>query len=459
MKKVDVLVIGAGPAGYVCAIRAAQLGMTTACVDAWVGRDGKPALGGTCLNVGCIPSKAWLESSERYHELLHKVSAHGIKVKEVTLDVPAMAARKDKIVTTLTKGIEGLFKKNKVQWIPGVASFTSANTVEVKPSVGNGDPETVEAEHIIIATGSVPRNIANVDIDHQHIFDSSGALDFTEVPQRLVIIGAGVIGLELGSVWKRLGSEVILLEAMDSFLGMADQQIAGIARKEFQKLGLDIRLSCRVKSASVVEGQVQVRYQDDAGEHTIECDKLIVAVGRKPSLEGLNPRAADILLDERGYIHVDEHCMTSVPNIYAIGDVVRGPMLAHKGSEEGVMVAERLAGEETTIHYDIIPWVVYTSPEIAWVGKTEEQLKASARKYKVGVFPLAASGRAKAMEETAGLVKILADERTDLILGVHLIGPMASELIAEAVVAMEFGSSAEDLSRIVHAHPSISEAI
>ena len=458
MKKFDVLVIGAGPAGYVAAIRSAQLGQMTACVDAWVGKDGKPALGGTCLNVGCIPSKAWLESSEYYYEALHKLGSHGIKASEISLDVPAMAARKDKVVSQLTKGVESLFKKNKVTWIPGRARLQPGQRIEVTPT-GGGDTETIEAAHIIIATGSVPRHIPNVLIDDRHIFDSSGALDFQSVPRKLVIIGAGVIGLELGSVWKRLGSDVILLEAMDSFLAMADDQIATESQKEFKRQGLDIRLGTRVLSATPGENGVVVQYQDEAGDHALTCDRVIVAVGRKPELAGLGAAEVGLELDERGYIHVDEHCGTNLPNVYAIGDVVRGPMLAHKGSEEGVMVAERIAGQETRLNHDTIPWVIYTAPEIAWVGKTEKQLKAAARKFKTGVFPLAASGRAKAMGITSGLVKIIADEKTDRILGVHMIAPTASELIAEAVVAMEFAASAEDLSRIVHAHPSISEAL
>lgn len=460
MKKFDVLVIGAGPAGYVAAIRAAQLGKITACVDAWVGKDGKPALGGTCLNVGCIPSKAWLESSEHYHETLHMLGSHGIRVSEVSLDVAAMAARKDKIVTTLTKGVESLFKKNKVTWLPGKARLLPGQQVEIIPTAGkDAAPEVVEAENIIIATGSVPRHIPNVWIDNKFIFDSSGALDFTSVPSKMVIIGAGVIGLELGSVWKRLGSEVVLLEAMDTFMAMADDQIANEALKEFNRQGLDIRLGARVLSATPGEKTVVVKYQDDKGDHSLECDRVIVAVGRKPMLEGLEAERVGLELDERGYIHVDEYCGTNLPNMYAIGDVVRGPMLAHKGSEEGVMVAERIAGEEVRLNHDTIPWVVYTAPEIAWVGKSEKQLKAAARKFKTGVFPLAASGRAKAMGVTSGLVKVIADAKTDRILGVHIIAPAASELIAEAVVAMEFAASAEDLSRIVHAHPSISEAL
>lgn len=459
MNKFDVLVIGAGPAGYVAAIRCAQLGMTVGVVDAWIGKNGKPALGGTCLNVGCIPSKAWLESSEYFYDIVHKMNEHGIRAGEVSLDVPAMTARKDKIVTTLTQGIEALFKKNKITWLPGKARLLPGQRVEVTPTDKSAAAEVIEAEHIIIATGSAPRHIPNVRIDDQFIFDSSGALDFTSVPRKLVIIGAGVIGLELGSVWKRLGSEVILLEAMDSFLAMADEQIAREAQKEFVRQGLDIRLGTRVLSATPKAKSVVLQYQDAGGDHALDCDRVIVAVGRKPMLDGLDAEKVGLELDEGGYIHVDECCNTNLPNVYAIGDVVRGPMLAHKGSEEGVMVAERIAGQETHLNHDTIPWVMYTSPEIAWVGKTEKQLKAAARKYNVGVFPLAASGRAKAMGVNTGLVKIIADAKTDRILGVHLIAPGASELIAEAVVAMEFAASAEDLSRIVHAHPSISEAI
>lgn len=459
MHTFDVVVIGAGPAGYVAAIRCAQLGLSVACVDKTVGKDGKPSLGGTCLNVGCIPSKALLESSEHFHKIKHGYDQHGINVKELTLDVPAMIARKDRVVQQLTGGIQFLFKKNKVTWFKGSGRLIRGQKVEVIP-VDKKDPiETIECEHIIIATGSGPRDIPSMPTDGETIVDSSGALDFQEVPAKLGIIGAGVIGLELGSVWARLGSEVVLLEAMDSFLAMCDEQLAKIALKEFTTQGLDIRLGCRVLSAKSSKKKVTIEYEDKDGAHTLTFDKLVVAVGRKPSTEGLNCNEVGLLLDERGFIHVDEVCRTSIPGIYAIGDVTRGPMLAHKGSEEGIMVAERIKGEAARINYDTIPWVVYTSPEIAWVGKTEKQLKAAAREYKVGAFPLSASGRAVAMDDTSGLVKVLADAKTDRLLGVHIIGPNASELIAEAVVAMEFAASAEDLQRIVHAHPTISEAI
>jgi dihydrolipoamide dehydrogenase len=458
MKHFDLIVIGAGPAGYVAAIRAAQLGMNVAVVERMVGKDGRPVLGGTCLNVGCIPSKALLESSERYHALTHKYAAHGIQAGSVALDVPAMIARKDRIVKQLTGGIEGLFRKNKITWLKGRGILRPNACVEVSPQ-DDSAVETCQATHIILATGSAPRDIPNVPVDGQLIVDSSGALEFTEVPPKLGVIGAGVIGLELGSVWKRLGSEVVLLEAMDQFLAMADEQIAQVAWKEFLAQGLDIRLGARVTSAKAAKKGVVVQFQDAQGDHTLNFDKLVVAVGRKPVTEGLGCTAAGVQLDERGFINVDEFCTTSVPHIHAVGDAVRGPMLAHKGSEEGVMVAERLAGQQTRVNHDTIPWVIYTEPEIAWVGKTERQLKAAAREIKVGAFPLSASGRARAMDATAGLVKVLADAKTDRLLGVHIIGPHASEMIAEAVVAMEFGASAEDLQRTVHAHPTLSEAI
>jgi dihydrolipoamide dehydrogenase len=458
MKKFDVLVIGAGPAGYVAAIRCAQLGLSAACADKWVGKDGKPALGGTCLNAGCIPSKALLESSENYAHTLHGLEAHGIKVSGVKVDVSAMTARKDKIVQGLTRGVEMLFKKNGVAWLKGHARFKTPHEVEIAPAGPGGEGETVEATHVIIATGSSPRDIPNVPLDGRQIVDSADALDFTEAPKKLGVIGAGVIGLELGSVWKRLGAEVMLLEAMDTFLGMADGQIADTAFNEFKRQGLDIRLGTRVLSAKGGAKGVTVVYQDGAGDHTLSCDKLIVAVGRRPETDGLNAQAIGIQLDERGFIHVDEFCRTTVPGVYAVGDVVRGPMLAHKGSEEGVMVAERIAGQKTRMSYEHIPWVIYTSPEIAWVGKTEKELKAAAREYKTGVFPLSASGRARAMEQSVGMVKVISDAKTDRLLGVHMIAPTAAEMIAEAVVAMEFGASTEDIQRIVHAHPTISEA-
>ncbi|MCZ7592305.1 MAG: dihydrolipoyl dehydrogenase [Kiritimatiellae bacterium] len=457
MKSFDVVVIGAGPAGYVAAIRSAQLGFSTAVVDKWIGKDGKPSLGGTCLNVGCIPSKALLESSEQYYQATSHLETHGIRFKQLSFDVPKMIARKDGIVHTLTQGVQYLFKKNKITWLQGEGRLAGNNRITV--TTHDRSKDEVEAQHIIIATGSAPRDIPNVETDNEFIFDSAGALNFQEVPEKLVVIGAGVIGLELGSVWRRLGSNVVLLEALDTFLPSVDEQVSQAAMKEFNRQGLDIRLGTRVLSAKAAKKKVTVQYQDANGDHSLECDKIVVAVGRKPCSDRINAEGVGLLLDERGYIHVDEFCKTNLPNVYAVGDIVRGPMLAHKGSEEGVMVAERLAGEETRVNYEAIPWVIYTAPEIAWVGKTERQLKQAARVYKTGVFPLSASGRAQAMGETAGLVKVIADAKTDRILGVHMFAPSASELIMEAVVAMEFAASAEDLQRVVHAHPSISEAL
>jgi dihydrolipoamide dehydrogenase len=452
----DLVVLGAGPAGYVASIRAAQLGMKVLCVDANVDKDGKPALGGTCLNVGCIPSKALLESSEHYHRARAELKSHGITTGEVRIDVGAMLARKDKIVRGLAGGVGVLFAKNKVTSIAGTARLQAGRRVEVTPLAG-GAAETVEAANVLIATGSLPRDIDSVPVDGKIVVDSTGALDFPAVPKQLGVIGAGVIGLELGSVWHRLGSEVVLLEAMDTFLAGADEQIADAAMKEMTRQGLDIRLGARVLAAKTGKDSVEVTYENGSGKHQVEFSRLVVAVGRKPNTQGLNVTEIGLLLDERGYVHVDEFCRTNLPNIYAVGDVVRGPMLAHKASEEGIMVVERIAGEETRVNYDTIPWIIYTSPEIAWVGKTERQLRAAARDYKIGVFPLSANGRARAMGQTTGLTKILADKRTDRILGVHIMAPMASEMIAEAVLAIEFGASTEDLQRTIHAHPSLSE--
>jgi len=452
----DLVVLGAGPAGYVAAIRSAQLGMHVACIDRWVDKEDKVSLGGTCLNVGCIPSKALLESSEHFHRAKEELKEHGITTGEVRMDVSAMIARKDKIVRGLASGISALFTKHKVVAFAGTGRLLPGMRVEVLPTQG-GPSEILEAKNILIATGSLPRDLDAVPTDGKIVVDSAGALDFQAVPEKLGVIGAGVIGLELGSVWHRLGSKVVLLEAMDTFLPGADEQIAEVAFKEMSRQGLDIRLGARVLSAKTGKTQVQVTYEDRDGKHSIEFSKLVVAVGRKPNTEGLNVNESGLLLDERGYVHVDEFCRTNLPNIYAVGDVVRGPMLAHKGSEEGIMVAERIAGEQTRVNYDVIPWIIYTAPEIAWVGKTERQLRAAARDYKIGVFPLSANGRARAMGQIIGLTKILADKRTDRILGVHIMAPMASEMIAEAVLAMEFGASAEDLQRTVHAHPSLSE--
>jgi dihydrolipoamide dehydrogenase len=423
-----------------------------------VGPDGKPSLGGTCLNVGCIPSKALLESSEHFHRCKAELKDHGITTGDVRMDVPAMIARKNKIVRGLASGVTTLFAKNKVVAFAGTGRLLAGMRVEVTP-LGGGTIETLEAKNILIATGSLPRDIDHVPTDGTIVVDSSGALDFTSVPEKLGVIGAGVIGLELGSVWHRLGSQVVLLEAMETFLPGADEQIADTAFKEMSRQGLDIRLGARVLSAKIGKDSVQVSYENGDGKHSIELSKLVVAVGRKPNTQGIDVNEVGLLLDERGYIHVDEFCRTNLPNIYAVGDVVRGPMLAHKASEEGIMVVERIAGQESRVNYDTIPWVIYTSPEIAWVGKTDRQLRASARDYKVGVFPLSANGRARAMGQTVGLTKVLADKRTDRLLGVHIMAPMASEMIAEAVLAMEFGASAEDVQRTIHAHPSLAETI
>jgi dihydrolipoamide dehydrogenase len=452
----DLVVLGGGPAGYVAAIRAAQLGLGVACIDSGVGPEGKPSLGGTCLNVGCIPSKALLESSEHFHRCKAELKDHGITTSDVRIDVPAMIARKNKIVRGLASGVTTLFAKNKVASFAGTGRLLPGMRVEFSP-LGGGPAEILEAKNILIATGSLPRDIDTIPTDGKIVVDSSGALDFEAAPEKLGVIGAGVIGLELGSVWHRLGSQVVLLEAMETFLPGADEQIADTALKELSRQGLDIRLGARVLSAKLAKDGVHVTYENGDGKHDIEFSKLVVAVGRKPNTKGLDVNEVGLLLDERGYVHVDEFCRTNLPNIYAVGDVVRGPMLAHKASEEGIMVVERIAGEQTRVNYDAIPWVIYTSPEIAWVGKTERQLRAAARDYKVGVFPLSANGRARAMGHTVGLTKVLADKRSDRLLGVHIMAPMASEMIAEAVLAMEFGASAEDLQRTIHAHPSLSE--
>jgi dihydrolipoamide dehydrogenase len=454
----DLVVLGAGPAGYTAAIRAAQLGMRVACVDSGVGPEGKPSLGGTCLNVGCIPSKALLESSEHFHRAKVDLKEHGISIADVRMDVPAMIARKNKIVRGLASGIGTLFAKNKVVPFAGSGRLLAGMRVEVTPLAG-GPVETITATNILIATGSLPREIDAVPADGKLVVDSSGALDFAATPEKLGVIGAGVIGLELGSVWNRLGSKVVLLEAMETFLPGADEQIAEAALKEMTRQGLDIRLGARVLSAKTGKDKVEVEYEDASGKHSIEFSKLVVAIGRKPNTQGIDVNEVGLLLDERGYIHVDDFCRTNLPNIYAVGDVVRGPMLAHKASEEGVMVVERLAGEASRVNYDAIPWVIYTAPEIAWVGKTERQLRAAARDYKVGVFPLSANGRARAMGQTVGLTKVLADRRSDRVLGIHIMAPAASEMIAEAVLAIEFGSSAEDIQRTVHAHPSLAETV
>jgi dihydrolipoamide dehydrogenase len=453
----DVVVIGGGPAGYVAAIRAAQLGLKTACIDKFVGKNGKPSLGGTCLNVGCIPSKALLDSSKHFHNLTHSYADHGIKTRDVAIDVNTMIGRKDKIVGQLTGGIGMLFKSNKVASYSGTGKLLAGKVVEVTQH--DGSKVQLQAQHVILASGSVPIQIPSAPFDGNFIVDNQGALDFTSVPKRLGVIGAGVIGLELGSVWKRLGAEVTVFEALPEFLSLADADIAKAAAREFKKQGLDIRLGTKVTAAKVENDGVSLSFVDAAGEQTTRFDRLLVAVGRKAYTDGLLSDDCGVKRTDRGQIEVDEHCQTSVPGVFAVGDCVRGPMLAHKGSEEGIAVAEHIAGLAGHVNFDTIPWVIYTEPEIAWVGKTEKELQAAGIPYKSGSFPFAATGRALAMAEPAGLVKILAHAETDRVLGVHMCGANVSELIAECVVAMEFHASSEDLARICHAHPTLSEAV
>lgn len=454
----DVIVIGGGPGGYVAAIRAAQLGLKTACVDLFVGRDGKPAPGGTCLNVGCIPSKALLDSSKHFHHINHEFADHGINVKNASIDVGKMIARKDDIVKKLTGGVSQLFKGNKISFYHGKGKLLADKQVEISPVDGSA-ASTISGKNIILASGSVPIAIPNVEFDGERIVDNVGALDFNKVPKRLGVIGAGVIGLELGSVWSRLGSEVVLLEALEKFLPTADGVIGQQAIREFNKQGLSFRFGTLVKSARVVKNEVVVTLEDKDGESELSFDRLLVAVGRKPYTEGLLADDSGVKLNERGQIEVDEQSRTTAAGVWAVGDCVRGPMLAHKASEEGLAVAELIAGKPAHIHFDTVPWVIYTDPEIAWVGKTEEELKQAGVKYRSGSFPYSANGRALTSGQTAGLVKMLADADSDEILGVHIFGSNASELIAECVVAMEFHGTSEDLARIVHAHPTLSEAI
>jgi dihydrolipoamide dehydrogenase len=453
MKSFDVVVIGGGPGGYIAAIRAAQLGFNTACIDEWRGADGRPALGGTCTNVGCIPSKALLQSSENYEQAGHHFAEHGVKVKGLELDLAQMLKRKDKVVKSNNDGIVYLFKKNKITFLHGRGSF-GASPAEIKV-----ENEVLNAKHVIIATGSSPRALPGIEFDEKLILSNAGALSIAEVPKRLGVIGAGIIGLEMGSVWRRLGAEVTILEALPAFLGIADEAVAKEAAKVFAKQGLKIELGVKIVSVDKKK-TVKVQYTaSDNSSKTLECDRLIVSIGRIPNTEGLNAAGVGLKLDERGFIAVDDECRTNLPNVWAIGDVVRGPMLAHKAEEEGVVVAERIAGQKPHLDFNTIPSVIYTSPEIAWVGKTEQQVKAAGREYRTGVFPFSANARARALGDTTGLVKVIADARTDEILGVHVMGPFAGELIAEAVVAMEFRGSAEDIGMICHAHPSLSEAM
>ena len=458
-KNFDVVVIGAGPGGYIAAIRAAQLGFNVACVDEWKTAEGKPAPGGTCTNVGCIPSKALLQSSENYDHVAHAYGEHGIRVKDLSLDLAQMLKRKDKVVRQNNDGILYLFKKNKVTFFHGRGSFAGrdANGYTIK-AAGEAE-ETLSAKHVIVATGSNPRSLPGAEFDNKVILDNEGALAIPDVPKRLGVIGAGVIGLEMGSVWRRLGSEVKILEALPAFLGAADEQVAKEAAKVFAKQGLAIELGVKINKVTTKKNVV-VDYADAGGAaQSATFDKVIVAIGRVPNTNGLNAAAVGLQLDERGFVAVDDECRTNLPNVWAIGDVVRGPMLAHKAEEEGVAVAQRIVGQYGHVDFNTVPWVIYTSPEIAWVGKTERELKAAGVEFRTGSFPFMANGRARALGDTTGFAKIIADARTDRILGVHVIGPMASELISEAVVAMEFGASAEDIALICHAHPSLAEAM
>jgi len=453
MKSFDVVVIGGGPGGYIAAIRAAQLGLATACIDEAKGADGKPALGGTCTNVGCIPSKALLQSSENFEAAGHQFAEHGIKVKGLELDLAQMLKRKDKTVKSSNDGVLYLFKKNKIEFFHGRGSFGKSPT-EV---VVNG--ETLQAKNVIIATGSSPRPLPGADFDEKLILSNTGALAIPEVPRRLGVIGAGIIGLEMGSVWRRLGAEVTVLEALPSFLGIADEAIAKEAAKIFARQGLKIELGVKVGS---IEKKKSARIQyiaNDNSSKTLDCDRLIISIGRVPNTDGLNAAGVGLKLDPRGYVEVDEDCRTSLPGVWAIGDVVRGPMLAHKAEEEGVAVAERIVGQKPHVDFNLVPSVIYTTPEIAWVGQTEQQLKAAGVEYRSGSFPFAANARARALGDTSGFVKFISKKDTDEILGVHIIGPFAGELIAEAVVAMQFRGSAEDIGMICHAHPSLSEAM
>ena len=452
----DVVVIGAGPGGYIAAVRAAQLGLKVACIEGWKNPKGELALGGTCLNVGCIPSKALLSSSEEYEKVGHSLADHGINVSGVKLDLAKMQARKDAIVSKMTKGIEYLFKKNKITWIPGFGRFTGKGETYAIEAGG----EKLEAKHVIVATGSKARHLQGIAMDNELVCDNEGALAFAAVPKKLGVIGAGVIGLELGSVWRRLGSEVTILEALPNFLGAADEAVAKEAWKQFTKQGLAIHLGVKIGKVAAKKAGVTVEYADkDGAAQKLECDRLIVSVGRVPNTDGLGAEAVGLKVDGRGFIEVDDHCRTNLPNVFAIGDVVRGPMLAHKAEDEGVMVAELIAGQKPHIDYSTIPWIIYTSPEIAWVGKTEQQARAEGIAVKTGQFPFSANGRALGLNESAGFVKVVADAATDRVLGMHIIHARASDLIQEGVTTMEFAGAAEDIARIVHGHPTLSEVV
>jgi dihydrolipoamide dehydrogenase len=456
----DVVVIGSGPAGYIAAVRAAQLGLKTACVEKWRNPNGEMALGGTCLNVGCIPSKALLASSEEYEKVSHHLGAHGITVKGASMNIATMLKRKDVIVSKMSKGIEFLFRKNKITWLKGHGRFAGRVDQGFTIEVEGDEKESVTAKNVIIATGSKARHLPGIAVDNKIVCDNEGALAFDSVPEKLGVIGAGVIGLELGSVWRRLGSEVTVLEALPTFLGACDDAVSKEAFKLFTQQGLDIHLGVKIGDVKASAKGVTLNYADSDGKpHTLAVDRLIVSVGRVPNTENLNLESVGLSVDARGFVPVNDYCETSIAGVYAVGDVVRGPMLAHKGEDEGVMVAEIIAGQKPHIDYDCIPWVIYTSPEIAWVGRTEQQLQAEGRAYKSGQFPFAANGRALGMDATDGFVKVLADAETEQILGVHIIAVGASDLISEAAVAMEFKASAEDIGRVCHPHPSLSEAV
>jgi dihydrolipoamide dehydrogenase len=453
----DVIVIGAGPAGYPAAIRAAQNKLSVACIDEWKNHDGTATFGGTCLNAGCIPSKALLESTELYHRAQEEFAVHGIKLSGIGLDLAQMQKRKGGVVRAMTQGIVALFKAAGVTGLQGHGRLLAGRKVEF--TAHDGSRRTLTARHVVLASGSAPMELRSAPFKAPHIVDSWGALEFESVPKRLGVIGAGVIGLELGSVWRRLGSEVVILEALPDFLAFADQQLAREALRHFKKLGLDIRLGATVKGATVAGGAVEVTYSDGKAEQRVSVDRLVVAIGRRPYTKDLFAPDTGVQLDERGFVRVDDHCRTGVENVWAVGDCVRGPMLAHKGKEEGAMVADLIAGRYGEMNYKVIPSVIYTAPEIAWVGLTEEQVKASGRAYKTGTFPFLADGRARALEQAQGFAKIVAARDDDEILGVHIVGPLAGELIAEAVLAMEYSASSEDLQRTIHAHPTLSEAV
>ena len=456
----DVVVIGSGPGGQIAAIRAAQLGFNTACIDEWKNENGGPAPGGTCTNVGCIPSKALLQSSEHFEHAGHGFADHGIGVSGLTMDVAKMLARKAAVVKQNNDGILYLYRKNKITFFHGRGSFVKAEGGKYQIAVAGDKPDTLSAKHVIVATGSNARALPGAAFDESMVLSNDGALRIGAVPKTLGVIGSGVVGLEMGSVWRRLGADVTVLEALPTFLGAVDEQIAKEALKAFTKQGLKIKLGVKISEVKSANGSVGIAYTDAAGKaQTLAVEKLIVSIGRVPNTIGLNAEAVGLKLDERGFITVDGDCKTSLPNVWAVGDVVRGPMLAHKAEDEGSAVAERIAGQHPHVDFNTVPWVIYTSPEIAWVGQTEQQLKAARRGYKVGTFPFMANGRARAMGDTTGLVKVVADEKTDEVLGVHIVGPMASELIAEAAMAMEFKASSEDIGRICHAHPTLGEAM